>query len=209
MCNRLILNGFAKTAFAAVAAVGLMGSPVMAEGGSNSGNISVSGEMNIVTEYWFRGIAAQNQGLIQQPSLTVDFAVCEGVSVYTGFWNSIHNNGANGAGVDETDGWYESDWYIGAAIALSDELELDISYTDLYGPKDGGSVVQEIGVGLSYDDSGNPLLGDIALAPYVLFVFETEGGATAPPSPARAATKARTWSLVSLLNSVWSRVTTP
>lgn len=168
-------NGFKKAAFAAAAAVGLMGSPVMAEGGPNTGNISVSGSLDIVTEYIFRGMVQENQGLLLQPSLGVDFAICEGFSLSTGIWNSIHNNVSDGS-PETAEGWFEADWTVGGSVDLSDTVALGISYTNLYNPEGGGSFAEELGFELSYDDSGNPLLGDIALSPYVLVVIETDDG---------------------------------
>ncbi len=158
----------------------------------NSGAISLSAGVDFVTQYWFRGMAQENQGFIAQPWVDVSVNLApfglDSIDVYGGVWNSIHDNSfitdADGDGDDDGDqtGLFETDWYVGTSIALPANFGLDISYISLHNPAAGDIFAEEIDVALSYDDS--ELWGDVAdgwtgLQPYVLVAFETGGGSDA------------------------------
>lgn len=149
-------------------------SPAMAQEeaaatGPNTGAVSFSMGVDFTTAYFFRGIIQENQGLIYQPSADATFQLTDQLSVYLGTWNSIHDNTS---GSD----WYESDFFVGASLAVSECLSVDVSYIWLYGPAGGAEFSQEINIGVSYDDSG--LWGDSfdGLQPHILVGFETSGG---------------------------------
>lgn len=144
----------------------------------NTGNVSWTLGIDFVTEYWFRGIAQENQGIIAQPYADVTFSlISEGnitLDVYTGLWNSLHENAS--------EEWYEADFFIGGAIGLPGGFAVDISYVNLYSPAGGTSFAEEIDVAVSYDDTalweGFGLEG-FALAPYALVAYEIDAGSDA------------------------------
>lgn len=151
----------------------------------NNGGVSVSGGFDIVTEYWFRGIPQEDQGVIIQPYMDVAFdlaplgEVFEGTSLYVGTWGSVHEAGSpSAAGAQDGTGWFEQDVYAGVSIELPYSLSFDMSYIILFGPDSGGIFAEEIDVSLGWDDSG--VWGDGFMAnglqPYVLFAFEVDGG---------------------------------
>lgn len=174
---------------AALALVGLIApSPARAaEGdapaGPNTGAISFTAGFDITSQYWFRGLAQENQGFIIQPWLDMSVSLIDNddfsFSTYIGTWNSVHDNeqSKNPAGTGDGAGWFEADFYIGGALEIkSMGVTLDLSYINLYGPDTGGIFAEEIDLGISYDDSS--LWGDsgFALNPYATFAFEINGG---------------------------------
>lgn len=173
------MSGFKKFTIgcaAAVLAMSMVYTPsARAEGeeaaGPNTGNVSLSVSIDVATEYWFRGIAQENQGAIVEPGINISFALCDWASVYFGTWNSLHGH-QNSDAID-ADVWYESDWFVGTSLTF-DKIGVDLSYVNLYSPAFAGVFAQEIDLSFSYDDS--ELLGDWALSPSVLFAFEFDGG---------------------------------
>lgn len=141
----------------------------------NTGAVTWTLGADLVTEYWFRGMAQENQGLIVQPYADVTFSIIsEGnvtLDLYTGVWNSVHE--------ENVEEWYEADFFAGAVFGLPRGFSLDVSYVNYYGPDAGGEFAEEIDVALSYDDS--ELWGDngFALSPYVLLAYEIDAGADA------------------------------
>jgi len=159
----------------------------------NNGAVSVSGGVDFTSQYWFRGMAQENQGFIAQPwidvSLNLEPVGLEWIDVYGGVWNSIHTNDAlvdtDGDGEPNGDqtALFETDWYVGASFALPANMSLDVSYISLHDPAGGDIFAEEIDVSLAYDDS--ELWGDTGipgwtgLQPYVLVAIETGGGSDA------------------------------
>lgn len=160
---------------ALIATTGLFASNAIAQEGPNTGNISVSGGIDFTNQYWYRGIAQENQGVIAQPWLEVGFALDDTTSLAIGTWNSLHDHRAPGtsSGI-----WFESDWYASISKQLTDTVELSVSYTVLYGPKFGGQFAEELGIGLSFDDSEG-----LGLSPSVALTIETDGGSDTNPAP--------------------------
>jgi len=173
----------AGAAASAIALSALLASPSQVqaqEEGPNLGNVYMSTGFDVTTQYYFRGIFQENEGVIVQPWLDFGITLFEGedvtIDVYSGFWNSIHS-GPSGSDGNNGDAWYELDWYSGVAIGLPAGFTLDVSYINLYNPNGGTSFAEEIDVALSYDDS--ELMGDFAMSPYVLVAFEIDGGSDA------------------------------
>lgn len=178
---------------AALATMAWSGTPAMAqegmeEAGPNTGAISFSVGTDVVTEYYFRGIAQENQGFIAQPWAEFGIALYESedgpldsIDFTMGIWNSIHTgpSGEDGAG----DPHYELDFYTGFSVGLMEKWTVDILYTAYTSPNDLFTTTQEISVGVGYDDSGLytafGLSEDFGLAPSALIAFEFEGGADA------------------------------
>jgi hypothetical protein len=186
------------TALALVAAFGVGTSQALAQDdGPNTGAVSLSAGFDITTQYWFRGLAQENQEFIFQPWVEVGLSLYEGddaspidsVGLAFGIWNSWHagpsgigNN--TGAGPDM---WYEADLYVGMAIGFADIFEFGVGYTALTSPNNAFTTVEEIPLSLSVDDSGwweNAGIsapGFEGLQPYVLVALEIDNGADVGP----------------------------
>ncbi len=165
-------------------------SPAMAQeeaatiAGPNTGKVSFNLGADITTQYVFRGINQEDQGLIFQPyaDATInlidegDNGFIKNLDFYFGTWNSVHSQDTGG-----TDAWYEADYFVGFSFGLTDTLSADISYIVLDSPNNSGLTVfaQEIDLALAYDDSAlwNGLCEDFGgLQPYFLVAFEVDGG---------------------------------
>ncbi|MFP4144659.1 MAG: TorF family putative porin [Phycisphaeraceae bacterium] len=134
-------------------------------------DLSFEAGVDVTSEYWFRGIGQQNEGLIVQPWAEIalgEFELGDEVTVspYAGTWNSIHE-------VDE-DEWFERDLYAGLAFSLPGGWGVDVSYVNLYSPAGDITFAEEIDLSISYDDSES-----WGLAPYALLAYETSGGSDA------------------------------
>lgn len=147
----------------------------------NTGRISFSGGADITTAYFFRGILQERDGFIIQPyaelgvSLYKGEGPLSGLSLFGGFWNSIHQE-ATGASATELDVLYEQDWYGGLQLQLFDDKVTSRAFYIAYtSPNDAFATVQEVDLSASLDDS--EWLGAFALNPSILFGFETENTA--------------------------------
>jgi Bacterial protein of unknown function (Gcw_chp) len=136
----------------------------------NTGKVALSAGFDVVTEYWYRGLGQENQGLILQPWLDLTFELFSSddltLTGSVGTWNSIHD-------ATPGDAWYESDFYAGVAVEVGD-VSIGASYINLYNPAGGDIFTEEIDFSLSYDDSGLGL--PIALNPSMIVAFEIDGG---------------------------------
>ena len=179
-------NGRTLSTLGLAAAAGFVGAPAMAQempAPVNTGRVSWELGASAVSEYWFRGIAQENQGIIVQPYATVTFGLLsEGnltLDAYAGTWNSVHTNNPSSDGEDNY--WYESDVFAGVAIGLPHGVTLDLSYINYYSPAAGSNFSEEIDIGVSYDDRelmeslGMPFL----LNPRAIVAFEINNGADA------------------------------
>jgi hypothetical protein len=147
--------------------------------GPNTGKVSLNAGVDYYSEYWFRGIAQENQGLIVQPYADVSLNLIENedytLDGYFGAWNSWHFQDPTEANGDD-DFWYEADVFAGFSAGLPGGFGVDLSYINLYGPSGGDEFAEEIDLGVSYDDSG--LWGDngFALNPSATLAYEIDGG---------------------------------
>lgn len=169
-----------------LAVAGLVAAPVQAQEGPapvNTGKVSWTLGADVATQYWFRGMAQENQGLILQPYADVTFGLLgEGdftLDAYLGTWNSLHYDNPSSDG--SSDAWFESDFFIGAAVGLPYGIALDVSYINLYNPAGGDIFAEEIDVAVSYDDTDlmDSLGVPFTLSPYALVAFEFDGGSDA------------------------------
>ncbi len=160
----------------------------------NTGAVSLAGGVDFVSQYWFRGIAQENQGFIAQPYIEVGLNMApvgmDWLDLYGGVWNSIHSNSfiadtttpPDGTNEGDQTGFFETDWYVGASFALPAGFALDVAYVSLLGPAFGDIFAEEIDITLSFDDSGlwgEPMEGWTGFAPYIMVVRETGGGSDA------------------------------
>ena len=145
--------------------------------GPNAGRMSFSLYSDFTTAYFFRGILQERNGFIWEPSADLSINVYAGdgtlASVDLGFnvWNSVHSNKtlADGSGPSNL---YETDYTPSITLGWSNGFETSLSYPIFTSPNGAFSTVQQIDVGIAYDDS--ELLGPFALAPAVTFSFETD-----------------------------------
>jgi hypothetical protein len=147
------------------------------EASPNQGKISFSGGVDYTTEYWFRGIAQENQGIIAQPYANVGVTLFEGedfgVDATFGTWNSWHWSNPTSAGDD--DFWFESDLSAGLNFDLPANFAGSVTYIYLGAPGGGGAFAQEVDFGLSYDDS-EWWGGNFSISPSATLAVETEAG---------------------------------
>ncbi len=136
----------------------------------NTGKVAFSTGFDVTTEYWYRGLGQENQGLILQPWIDMTFELFSSddltLTGSVGTWNSIQD-------ATPGDAWYESDFYAGVSAEMGD-LAVGVSYINLYNPAGGDIFAEEIDFSLSYDDSGLGL--PFALNPSATLAIEIDGG---------------------------------
>jgi hypothetical protein len=152
--------------------------------GPNTGAISLEVTADLYSEYWFRGIPQEDQGVIFQPGLTVTATLVDNddwsLALYGGTWNSLHSGpSGTGGGISS---FYENDWYFGGTVGIG-PIWFDASYVVLYGPSAGRIFAEEVDLSAGFDDGdlwGEDFLpGWTGLQPYVLVAIETDGASDA------------------------------
>ena len=145
----------------------------------NSGNLSVSGGVDYVTQYYFRGQLSSPSGVILQPYGQLNVAAYKGdtfsITPYIGTWNDVQDTSIH----NDTPGtpagkWWESDVYGGVTWGLPANFKLDTLYTFYTSPSDAFKTVGEFGVKLAYDDSA--IMKDkvpFTIQPYVAYYVQT------------------------------------
>jgi len=140
-------------------------------------SVSVTLGTDVATQYFFRGIFQEDDGLIVQPYIELGSNLFSGDGVVTsvdwtvGTWHSLHDQ-HTGTDDNGPDAWYEADSYVGLSAALEGNWSVDVTYTWYNSPNSAFDDVQEIGVALSLDDSES-----LGLAPSVAVRFETDRAA--------------------------------
>ena len=163
-------NRFIVLAFTCAAAAGLAVAPATAQDMGNSGNVSLSSGVDIVNQYYFRGIVQETGGFIAQPFLdgSISFGAA---SITAGTWSSLHSRGDEGfAGAPGS--FYETDFYAGIGGAAG-PVGVDLTYTAYMSPRGSWGTTKEIALGFSVDN---------VAAPYVTMAFEVSGGADGGPN---------------------------
>lgn len=165
-----------RTAAIAIAAALLSAAPAAAQGAEpNQGAISLTGGIDFLNAYHFRGIPQDESGVIMWPYADLGFALYEGdgglqgVGLNIGTWNSLHTGDA---GLDGPSGklWYESDFYATLGFGFAGGTSLGITYTAYTSLNGMFSTVKEFAFKFAVDDSG--YLGGAAVSPYVLVARE-------------------------------------
>jgi len=137
--------------------------------------------IDVTSQYFFRGILQEKEGVIVQPWADFVFPIWEGkdmaLSFNIGIWNSLHDGSTGSGGVGMTN-HYELDAYAGIGVDLAGNLSGSITYVVLSSPNSAFATVQELDVSISFDDSG--LFGGgssrfLGFQPSVLVVFELDG----------------------------------
>jgi len=151
-----------------------------ASAGPNTGKLSLSGGLDFVTAYVFRGIMQERDGFIAQPYLTLtgnlysvdDYDLgrdgpVSSVSLFLGTWLSVQS--------DSNPVFYENDWYGGINFGLFNKATAGVSYVAYVSPGDAFATTQEVDMNLALDDSD--WLGAFALYPSAVIAFEFDGTA--------------------------------
>ncbi|MEO8602794.1 MAG: hypothetical protein ABI629_09475 [bacterium] len=145
--------------------------------GPNQGRVSFSFNSDFTTAYVFRGIVLERDGFIWQPSADIALKVYEGdgflktASLNFGIWNSVQSEHTDARGTGPSN-LYETDYYPGFTLGWSPGIETSLTYTIYTSPNGAFSTVQQLDLGLAYDDS--ELLGPFAFSPTATFSFELE-----------------------------------
>lgn len=171
---------------AAVAIVPSMTRAADEQPAPNSGALSLSGGVDYVTEYFFRGVKSSPAGFILQPYGQLNVAAYKtdtfSITPYIGTWNDVQDTSfpVNASGTGKPSGkWFESDIYGGVTWGLPANFKLDTIYTLYTSPADEFKTVGELGAKLSYDDSAFwKDKAPFTLQPYAAYYWETfnDGG---------------------------------
>lgn len=144
----------------------------------DSGRLSVDVSLGFATSYYWRGIVQQVDQFLFQPGIELGVKLFSDdeitVGAVLGTWNSFGEPDA-GAGDGYIGNWYENDLYA-SIIAESGRWAGDLTYTVYASPNDSFANVDEVSLGLSFDDSGL-VLDDVSLAPSMRIAFELDGAA--------------------------------
>lgn len=164
--------------------VGLGASPawsqVAAPVDPNPGNLTLTGGIDFLNAYLFRGIPQDDTGVVMWPYGDLGIALHSGdgvfksVGVNVGLWNSLHTGDA---GSDGPSGklWYESDFYATFGLGFGRGTSLGVTYTAYTSPNASFNTVREVSFKFALDDSGP--LGRMASKPYVIVARELDGQA--------------------------------
>ena len=178
-----LARGKRTAAALCAAAVLFTAAPAAAQASDpNPGAVTVTGGIDFLNAYYFRGIPQDESGVIMWPYGDLGFALYTGdgalksISVNVGTWNSLHTGDAGLDGPTEKL-WYESDFYSTLGIGFSGPTTLGVTYTAYTSPNGLFGTVKELSFKLAHDDSG--YLGRMSMKPYVLLARELSGQADA------------------------------
>lgn len=146
----------------------------------NPGALTLSGGIDFLNRYMFRGIRQHSTGVATWPWADLGIAAYSGdgglksVGVNVGTWNSLHT-GDTGTHGPSTKLWYESDFYATLGFGFGGGVSLATTYTAYMSPNNSFSSVKEVMFKLAVDDSTH--LGKAAVKPYAIVAQELD---TAP-----------------------------
>ena len=165
----------------AVASAALMmavgGSPAFAQADPNPGAMTITGNIDFLNQYMFRGLRQNSTGMVMWPSFDLGIAAFSGtralknVGINVGTWNSLHTGDT---GQDGPSGklWYESDFYASLGLGFGGGTSFTTTYTAYTSPNNSFSTVKEISFKVAVDDSGR--FGKMAVKPYALLGVEID-----------------------------------
>jgi len=159
----------------------------------NPGALTITGSVDFLNQYMFRGIQQNNTGFATWPAFDLGLAAYSGdgglksVNINYGTWNSLHNGNT---GSDGPSGklWYESDFYATVGFGFGGGSSFSTTYTAYTSPNSGFTTVKEVMFKYALDDSG--YLGKAAIKPYLAIAqeFDTEPGVGQADGGANAGT---------------------
>lgn len=132
--------------------------------------------LDYTSQYFFRGLLQEDDGIIVQPyadiTLTLYNESNRTFSLSLGTWSSVHSEEGSAGTTDDNRGHlYETDWYA-VVEAGFDKVSVGLTYTSYTSPSDAFSTVDELMLGIAYDDSADGLLLGLPLEPSVSLAFE-------------------------------------
>jgi hypothetical protein len=141
----------------------------------NPGALTITGSVDFLNQYMFRGIQQNNTGFVTWPAFDLGLAAYSGdgglksVTVNFGTWNSLHTGNT---GLDGASGklWYESDFYATVGLGFGKGTSFSTTYTAYTSPNSGFTTVKELMFKFALDDSG--YLGKAAVKPYLAIAQE-------------------------------------
>ena len=141
----------------------------------NPGALTITGSVDFLNQYMFRGIQQNNTGFVTWPAFDLGLATYSGdgglksVTINFGTWNSLHTGNT---GLDSSSGklWYESDFYATVGFGFGGGSSFSTTYTAYTSPNSGFTTVKEVMFKYALDDSG--YLGKAAIKPYLAIAQE-------------------------------------
>jgi hypothetical protein len=175
-----VTYGVRRSALAVVAVAGVVlatSAPAFAQESKdpNPGAITLTGSIDFLNQYMFRGIRQNSSGIATWPAVDLGISAYSGdgglksVGINFGTWNSLHTGDT---GQDGPSGklWYESDFYAALGFGFGGGTSFTTTYTAYTSPNNGFTTVKEIMFKLAVDDSGK--LGKAAVKPYIAIARE-------------------------------------
>jgi hypothetical protein len=141
----------------------------------NPGALTVSGSIDVLNQYMFRGIRQNSTEVAMWPAVDLGIAAFSGdgglksVGINIGTWNSLHS-GDTGADGPSGKLWYESDFYASLGFGFGGGTSFSTTYTAYTSPNNGFTTVKEVMFKLAVDDSG--YFGRGAVKPYIAIAQE-------------------------------------
>jgi hypothetical protein len=145
-----------------------------------SADISFSASLDLASEYFYRGILQEDQGLIVQPAASVTFAVAESKwkpTISAGIWNSLHSNSTNASPTTGHPSWYELDTWVALSLSPLNRLRFEATWTSYSSPSHAFATVDEIALDAYFDDSNMWDGVPFAFNPYLSLAVELDGTA--------------------------------
>ena len=146
----------------------------------NRGALTLSGGIDFLPQYMFRGIRQNSTGVAMWPWADVGIAAYSGdgavksLGLNVGTWNSLHTGDTGTDGLS-TKLWYESDFYTALGLVFGGGVSFVTTYTAYTSPNNTFSTVKEFMFKLAVDDSA--YLGTAAVKPYVIVAREVDTAA--------------------------------
>ena len=141
----------------------------------NPGAVTITGSIDFLNQYMFRGLQQNNTGLVTWPAFDLGIAAYSGdgglksVGINFGTWNSLHS-GNTGSDGPSGKMWYDSDFYATLGFGFGKGTSFSTTYTAYTSPNSGFTTVKEFSFKFAVDDSG--YLGKGAVKPYVVLAQE-------------------------------------
>jgi len=202
----LSMSGIRKNALALMTAVCttlfLASTPAWAQDSAkpdpNPGALTITGSIDFLNQYMFRGIQQNNTGFATWPAFDLGLAAYSGdgglksVNINFGTWNSLHT-GNTGQDGPSTKRWCASGFYTTLGLGFGGGNSFSTTYTAYTSPNEGFTTVKEIMFKYALDDSG--YLGKAAIKPYLAIAqeFDTGPGRGQADAGAHAGTYMEMW----------------
>lgn len=141
------------------------------------GRVTVTGGIEFLNAYSFRGIRQDDTGVIVWPYASLGLRVFEGdgavkaLRISAGTWNSLHT-GVAGSDGPSGERWYQSDIHTTLDLSLAGGVTVGTTYRAYTSPNDMFTTVKEASLKVAVDDRG--ALGRAAVRPYALAAFELD-----------------------------------